>query len=283
MEQYGNGPSTGLEQGAIDAPATGFTPADLDVAEDERRVLRELAGRVARIAAGPGMKETRRLWREHNMLRPARPVVFCDPENGWNEIITESQMRCRGKIARRWEMSLRKEIFWGEEMGDDKPIDPRWHVVKNHPRLRRVSCSPWADLEKMAQNLQDRYILSLKPNPSTLSETARRTWCSGAASPGQRRTGSTEGIPQGSWRPGAAAAASIAGSGGARHPPDGEGLLLAAQVMVVAVPDRRLQHGPVVSRLYPGMDGVRRGDDVSPAGSGFQDGAANRFVHLPGG
>ena len=57
-----------------------------------------------------------------------RPLVFCDPENGWNEIITEAQMQCRGKLARRWEMDLRKEIFWGEVMGDDKPVEPYFDV-----------------------------------------------------------------------------------------------------------------------------------------------------------
>ena len=60
--------------------------------------------------------------------RTDRPLVFCDPENGWNEIITEAQMQCRGKLARRWEMDLRKEIFWGEVMGDDKPVEPYFDV-----------------------------------------------------------------------------------------------------------------------------------------------------------
>ena len=31
-----------------------------------------------------------------------------------------------------------------------EPLDTRWHVVKRHHNLRRVSCSPWADLDKMA-------------------------------------------------------------------------------------------------------------------------------------
>ena len=91
-------------------------------------VLRRLAERVARIAASPQMAETRELWRKLNMLEETRPVVFCDPENGWNEIVTEAQMECTGRLARRWEMDLRKEIFWGEEMGDDKPVEPCFDV-----------------------------------------------------------------------------------------------------------------------------------------------------------
>ena len=74
------------------------------------------------------MAETRRLWTEHNRLERGRPLFFCDPENGWNEIITEAQMQCRGKLARRWEMDLRKEIFSGEVLGDDKPVEPYFDV-----------------------------------------------------------------------------------------------------------------------------------------------------------
>jgi hypothetical protein len=50
-----------------------------------------------------------------------------------------------------------------------EPLDARWQVVRQHHNLRRVSCSPWANLEKMAGYLEDRYILSVKPNPTALA------------------------------------------------------------------------------------------------------------------
>jgi hypothetical protein len=128
MENYGNGPSTGLDQTAAGKAVTGFTREDLAVSGDDRDVLRRLAQRVAAIAASERQAEIRRLWTALNGLHPVRPLLFCDPENGWNEIITEAQMQCRGKLARRWEMDLRKEIFWGEEMGDDKPVEPCFDV-----------------------------------------------------------------------------------------------------------------------------------------------------------
>ncbi len=128
MENYGNGSSTGLDQTAAGKIVTGFTSSDLSMLPEDRDVLRALAGRVAEIAATPRMRETRGLWTRLNTLEKTRPLVFCDPENGWNEIITESQMKCEGRIARRWEMDLRKEIFWGEEMGDDKPVEPYFDV-----------------------------------------------------------------------------------------------------------------------------------------------------------
>jgi hypothetical protein len=41
--------------------------------------------------------------------------------------------------------------------------------VRRHHGLRRVSCSPWVDLEQMAANLGDKYVFSLKPNPAALA------------------------------------------------------------------------------------------------------------------
>jgi hypothetical protein len=128
MREYGQGRSTGLEQTVLSRIETGFKREDLTMAPSDRDVLRELAGEVAQIASSDRMKGKRDLWTRHNKLERTRPVVLCDPENGWNEIITEEQMRCTGKIARRWEMDLRKEIFWGREMGDDKPVDRYFDV-----------------------------------------------------------------------------------------------------------------------------------------------------------
>jgi len=128
MDNYGNGPSTRLDQTAAGKIVTGFVREDLSISQADKDVLRTLAERVAEISACPRMQETRELWKRLNSLEKTRPLVFCDPENGWNEIITESQMTCTGKLARRWEMDLRKDIFWGDEMGDDKPVEPYFDV-----------------------------------------------------------------------------------------------------------------------------------------------------------
>jgi len=110
-----------LAKKTITADKLAFEPAD-------REVLRRLAGRVAELAARPVEDEKRRLWYLHNALEPTRPLIFCDPENGWNEIITASDLTCRGDCAREWEMTLRKEIFWGESMGDDRVIEPYFNI-----------------------------------------------------------------------------------------------------------------------------------------------------------
>jgi len=100
----------------------------IQISERDREVVRRLAGEMARLAARPVEAQKRDLWYRHNALEQTRPVVFCDPENGWNEIITEDQMECEGELARGWEMTLRKEIFWADSMGDDKVVDAVFNV-----------------------------------------------------------------------------------------------------------------------------------------------------------
>lgn len=106
----------------------GEYAADAVISAKDRQVLRRLASQVAELAARPIEQEKRGLWYQLNALEPTRPVIFCDPENGWNEIITIDQFECEGELALRWEMNLRKEIFWGTEMCDDRVIEPYFIV-----------------------------------------------------------------------------------------------------------------------------------------------------------
>jgi len=133
IEEYQKGMSTDLDQTVSGKVFTGFTAKNLFVSREDKKILIKLAEEVAEIAQSRKMQEKHGLWKKVNSLEKIRPLIFCDPENGWNEIITENQMECKGKIARRWEMDLRKEIFWGIEMGDDKPVEPFFdiaHVTK---------------------------------------------------------------------------------------------------------------------------------------------------------
>ena len=94
------------------------------VSPADEQVLRALAGELAELAGREIEQQKADLWRRHNALEPTRPVIFCDPENGWNEIITPDRIHCEGQLARSWETYLRKEIFWAEAMGDDKVVEP---------------------------------------------------------------------------------------------------------------------------------------------------------------
>ena len=121
--------------------------ADLPIPRSEREVLRRLAGEVAELAARPIEDEKRDLWYRHNALEPTRPVIFCDPENSWNEIIPASQLECKGSV-RYWEVFLRKEIFWAREMGDDYTIKPHFPVPHAYSGMDFHSGADWGLAER---------------------------------------------------------------------------------------------------------------------------------------
>jgi len=100
----------------------------MTISKADRAILRRLASQVAELAARPIEAEKRDLWFRHNALEATRPLIFCDPENSWNEIITAADLECEGELARSWEMALRREIFWGAEMCDDRVIEPFFNV-----------------------------------------------------------------------------------------------------------------------------------------------------------
>lgn len=50
-----------------------------------------------------------------------------------------------------------------------EPVHNRWHILKRIPNLARVSVSPWADQEFMAQALKRDYVFSRKPSPTLIS------------------------------------------------------------------------------------------------------------------
>ena len=162
---------------------------DLTITPAERDILRRLAGRVAELSARPVEREKRSLWTKHNDLVPVRPLVFCDPENGWSEIITSDQMECSHELARTWEYLLRKEVFWGEQMGDDRVIEPWFNVGwvyarsdwglhetnigGDHGGARRWN-SPITDLSDLAK-LRFQSIQVDRAATERLMETARDT------------------------------------------------------------------------------------------------------------
>ena len=53
-----------------------------------------------------------------------------------------------------------------------EPLDRKIPVLRSIPNLRRISISAWADIEVAAEQLQDDYIFSWKPDPEVVSRGA---------------------------------------------------------------------------------------------------------------
>ena len=93
-------------------------------------VLRDLAKRVAEIAAEPVMAERVEMWRRHNSLHRVRPMILLVPEGSWRELLPDSSYACENNRARRMEGDLRRRIYTHEHFADDSVIVGEWVVHK---------------------------------------------------------------------------------------------------------------------------------------------------------
>ncbi|MHC5055169.1 MAG: hypothetical protein ACYTKD_10690 [Planctomycetota bacterium] len=96
----------------------------------DREIIRDIAKRVAEIAALPVQAERRDLWKRHNALGKARPMILVSPEGSWGEILPDSALKCESKEARGPERRLRSRIIQHEFLGDDSVIEGEWVVGK---------------------------------------------------------------------------------------------------------------------------------------------------------
>ena len=98
--------------------------------DHDRTILRDLAKRVADIAAMPIQEERRRLWKSHNSLKPERPMILLFPEGGWTEIMPDTSLACNDDDARSMEGNLRRRIYHHDHFPDDTVIEGEWIVQK---------------------------------------------------------------------------------------------------------------------------------------------------------
>ena len=72
------------------------------------------------------------------------------------------------------EFALQYERRWLEQFGLNyygccEPLHNKIGILKSIPNLRKISMSPWADVEKMVEKTEGRYVLSYKPNPAVFA------------------------------------------------------------------------------------------------------------------
>lgn len=91
----------------------------------DRFVIREMAARVAEIAALPVQDEKRRLWRLLNARRPERAMVMID-QVCWHEMETGDALRLRtaDPDARFYEQFLRRTLFQWDHFRVDSVVEP---------------------------------------------------------------------------------------------------------------------------------------------------------------
>ncbi|HSQ39307.1 MAG TPA: hypothetical protein VLM78_04035, partial [Anaerolineales bacterium] len=96
--------------------------------QQERDYIRELARRVAEIAASDENAAIQRRWRDVNALRkPDRAPVWCRPVGAWDEILPDDALECNDPWLRNLETHFR-QILIKHDIDDDSPVMP-WFGV----------------------------------------------------------------------------------------------------------------------------------------------------------
>ena len=72
------------------------------------------------------------------------------------------------------EFALQYERRWLEQFGLTyfgccEPLHNKIEILESIPNLRKISMSPWADVEKTVEKTDGKYVLSYKPNPAVLA------------------------------------------------------------------------------------------------------------------
>ena len=123
----------------------------------ERSVLRDLARRVREIAELPVQQERRTLWKRHNALQPARPMILLFPEGGWVELLPPDSLVCEDPEARGIERELRMRVYHHEHFVDDTVIEAEWKIP------RAISSTGWGLQPARHEVTESRGAWAFKP------------------------------------------------------------------------------------------------------------------------
>ncbi|OGV62961.1 MAG: hypothetical protein A2498_05765 [Lentisphaerae bacterium RIFOXYC12_FULL_60_16] len=96
---------------------------DTTCSKKEAKTLRDLAKRVAAVAAEPEQEVKADHWRRHNGLERVRPMVLIFPEGSWREMLPDTQLTGTSEFARRLERDFRVRLYYAEHLPDDNVIE----------------------------------------------------------------------------------------------------------------------------------------------------------------
>lgn len=91
---------------------------------------------------------------------------------GTAQIFSEVSPQMHEEFAVQYEMRWMKR-FGLNYYGCCEPLHHKIAILEQIPNLRKISISPWADIDKAVSQMQDKYVISYKPNPAIFAE---KTW-----------------------------------------------------------------------------------------------------------
>jgi hypothetical protein len=95
-------------------------------AQNDRRVVRELARQVMEIASLPVQDQKRAMWRKLNRLERVRPMVWINEIPWWEMQCEEFACRSEDPFCRSVEGGLRTTLYLWNHMRTDMVVDGAW-------------------------------------------------------------------------------------------------------------------------------------------------------------
>jgi len=91
------------------------------------------------------------------------------PKDMWGsaaaQIFSEVSPKMHKEFATDYEIKWLK-LFGLNYYGCCEPLHKKIDIIKEIPNLRKISISPWADIEEAAKAIEDKYVFSYKSNPA---------------------------------------------------------------------------------------------------------------------
>ena len=98
------------------------------------------------------------------------------PQNMWG--CSNAQIFSGVSPKMHWEFALEHDLQWLQRWGLTyygccEPLDKKFQLLRKIPNLRKISISPWCNLERVMREIGPDYVLSIKPSPAIFAED---TW-----------------------------------------------------------------------------------------------------------
>ena len=151
---------------------------------DEQEMMHALAGKLTDIFV-----DTVRQYEELNLLDAdsaychsssaasrdllKKPIDYqhVKPENVWGRGLAQIFASVSPAMHEEFEIQYAIKAlkpFGLVYYGCCEPLDNKIEIVKKIPNLRKISITPWADINRAAEAVGGNYVISAKPNPANL-------------------------------------------------------------------------------------------------------------------
>lgn len=100
------------------------------------------------------------------------PVGRATRANIWGRGTAQIFATVSPAMHEEFEIEYAKEFFAGFPLvyyGCCEPLHDKINIVEKIPNVRKISITPWADVQKAAERIGDRYVLARKPNPAAVA------------------------------------------------------------------------------------------------------------------